>query len=119
MVSSGFQRALDTVNSVQGNHDNLPNNSELPEADRELSTTLYYVLTMCTRERAMRVIQQATPGTGYLAWWRLKREMQPICQGRYLGVLQSVLNLKFVDEATSLDTLQYWERLGLHIRAAE
>ena len=39
---------------------------------KRLSTSLHHILTMTTKGKALRVVQQADPGNGYLAWWRLR-----------------------------------------------
>ena len=62
---------------------------------KRLSISLHHILTMTTKEKALRVVQQADPGNGYLAWWRLRTEMVPQVRGRLLGVLQALLAVSF------------------------
>ena len=77
---------------------------------KRLSTSLHHILTMTTKGKALRVVQQADPGNGYLAWWRLRTEMVPQVSGRLLGVLQTLLSVRFESEDRLLVELNEWER---------
>ena len=65
---------------------------------RRLSISLHYILTMTTKRKARRVVQQADLGNGYLAWWRLRTEMVPQVRNRLLGVLPTLLAVRFESE---------------------
>ena len=65
---------------------------------------------MTTKGKALRVVQQADPGHGYMAWWRLRTEMVPQVRGRLLGVLQTLLAVKVESEERLLVELNEWER---------
>ena len=62
---------------------------------KRLSISLHHIMTMTTKGKALRVVQQADPGNGYLVWWRLRTEMVPQARGRLLGVLQTLLAVRF------------------------
>ena len=53
---------------------------------------------MTTKGQALRVVQQADPGNGHMAWWRLRTEMVPQVRGRLLGALQTLLAVRFESE---------------------
>ena len=77
---------------------------------RRLSTSLHHILTMTTKGKALRVVQQTDPGNGYMACWRLRTEMVPQVRGRLLGVLQTLLAVRFECEDRLLVELNEWER---------
>ena len=77
---------------------------------KRLSTSLHHILTMTTKGKALRVVQQADPGNGYLAWWRLRTEMVPQVRSRLLGVLQTLLSVRFESKDRLLVELNEWER---------
>ena len=81
------------------------------EENKEMSRALYHVLTMSTKDRALKIIQGTEFGSGYLAWRKLRKEMQPKCQERYLGMLQQIMQLRFNEESRILEVLQDWERM--------
>ena len=77
---------------------------------RRHSTSLHHILTMTTKGKALRVVQQADPGNGYMACWRLRTEIVSQVRGRLLGVLQTLLAVRFESEDRLLVELNEWER---------
>jgi hypothetical protein len=71
----------------------------------QLSSTLYHVLSMTTKGEALRIAQSIDEGAGYMAWWKLRMEMEPRVQTRMLGILTS-----FTEESRILDDLAEWEK---------
>ena len=65
---------------------------------------------MTTRDKALRCVQAVEDSNGYLAWHRLKAELVPLIQSRFLGMLQSLLQVSFKSEESVLDLLSDWER---------
>ena len=96
-------KALDKCTKEQ--EDQLHNDKLDTDVLRRLSTTMYHVLTMSTRERALRLIQQVPPGEGFVAWKRIQSEMQPRSQERYLGMLQSIITFRMDSEEKAMDKL--------------
>ena len=76
----------------------------------QLSMTLYHVLSMTTKGKALRIVQSVDEGNGYWAWWKLRMELESQVETRMLGILTNLLAVKFQDEARLLDDLAEWEK---------
>ena len=72
-----------------------------------------HVWTMTTKGKALRVVQQADLGNGYLAWLRLRDGNGSSSCGRLLGVLQTLLAVRFWER----NVLLYEQQSGEDKRA--
>ncbi len=70
----------------------------VPEHE-QLSNTLHHVLSRTTKGKALRIVQNIDEGCSYLAWWKLRVEMEPRAQTRALGILTSLLSVRFTEES--------------------
>jgi len=67
-------------------------NIQMSSEHQHLSETLYYVLAMVLKGRALRMLMSVGQGEGIEAWRVLVRHYEPEAGGRLLGFLASVLN---------------------------
>jgi hypothetical protein len=68
------------------------NNNQLSMEHRQLSETLYYVLAMLLKGRALRLLMSVGQGQGLEGWRTLVRHFEPESSGRLLGFLSAILN---------------------------
>ena len=68
-------------------------NTGLTEAERGMSTQLYYVLVLLTKGRALDKVQAAGEGEGLVAWRLLHAQWEPAVVSRYVGMLMQLLAL--------------------------
>ena len=65
--------------------------SVMDSRQRVLCETLYYVLAMILKQKALRLLMGVEPGNGFEGWRVLVRTMEPTAAGRHLGLLSQVL----------------------------
>ena len=110
-ISTDYQRILKVIEAAS-TVDELASlsMSAMDERHQSLSASLHHILTMTTRDKALRCVQAVEDSNGYLAWHRLKAELVPLIQSRFLGMLQGLLQVSFKSEESVLDLLSDWER---------
>ena len=88
VLSSDLARLMD-----QAEAEPLPlNNNQLSMEHRQLSETLYYVLAMLLKGRALRLLMSVGQGQGLEGWRTLVRHFEPESSRRLLGFLSAILN---------------------------
>ena len=107
-VNQGFRNALKMIDMFT--EENKNQLMTLGVEHTQLSMTLYHVLSMTPKCKALRIVQSVEEGHGYWAWWKLMMEREPQFQTRMLGILTNLLAVKFHDEARLLDDLAEWEK---------
>ena len=107
-VNTKYRPALKLIDTLMEQDRNQMLN--LGPDHEQLSTTLYRVLSMTTKGKALRIVQSIDEGAGYMAWWKLRMEMEPRVQTRMLGILTSLLSVRFTEESRILDDLAEWEK---------
>ena len=84
---------------------------------RQLSETLYYMMTLVLKHRALRLLMGCEPGNGFESWRLLVKTLEPQAAGRHLRTLAQVLSPELganlsgpqgLEERFS-DLLQTWE----------
>ena len=104
--------------------------------DPALSSQLYYILVMITRQQALTLVTNSGPQEGFLAWQRLIEHFEPTAKTRQAGQLLSLLSWNFSHgdvqnqmelfdaaahkyEQRSADTLSDAMRVGIALRQME
>ena len=67
-------------------------NDDLGEEDLRHSITLYFVLALLLKGKALGILQSCAENAGLDAWKRLTHEFEPKVAGRFQGMLNSLLN---------------------------
>ena len=93
--------------------------AQLPPAHLQVAGTLHHCLTMLCRDRALRVVQATEAGNGVFTWRRLRDEIQPRIESRYLGMIRRIASWTSTAERDSevLAEVQEWEREKLEYEA--
>jgi hypothetical protein len=90
--------------------------SNMSQQQRVLSETLYYVLALVLKQRALRLLMGVEPGNGFEGWRQLVKLLEPTAAGRHLGLLSQVLA---PDLGSNLSAQAGLERFGDMLQAWE
>eukprot|EP00971_Amphidinium_carterae_P087465 1730551-Amphidinium_carterae.1 len=91
-------------------------NEAMDPSDRGLSTQLYYMLVMSTKNTALDLTLNAGELQGFSAWHALVQRFEPEVTTRYAGALMTLLGFQFngTDFVSQLETferdMRQWER---------
>ena len=103
-VSSDLRMIMS--NAVISQTDTECLNINLSQAQRSLSTQLYYMLVLQTENTALRLLEHAGDNEGAYGWRGLVQEYEPDTAGRHASLLLEILSYEFSDDTRgSLDTL--------------
>ena len=85
------------------------NNAVLSNADKKLSSSLYYVLglTMTYESKSLKIVRNVAVGEGAIALHKLLAECQPDIVNRHLGLLMSTMKwlIRATDSVTAINEL--------------
>ena len=85
------------------------NNAVLSNADKKLSSSLYYVLglTMTDESKSLKMVRNVAVGEGAIALHKLLAECQPDIVNRHLGLLMSTMKwlIRATDSVTAINEL--------------
>ncbi len=70
-------------------------NDTLPVKMQRRSRTLYYMLVLQVKGKALEICRSVVAGHGYDAWRRLRQEYEPDAAGRHMGMLMSIITPNF------------------------
>ena len=84
----------------------------LTPEETQLSTQLFYMLVLLSKDRALALIRNCPENNGAEVWRRLVWEFEPSVGVRYTTILQALLRRKFGDgdEADLVNELKTFER---------
>jgi len=102
-IDSRYQEIFERVeNSVEP-----LNNNDLDGVNRHLSTQLYYILVVLSRDKAQDKIRKITAGEGFEVWRNISLDYDPKVRTRRVALLIKVLTTKFGgDIGQSLDQFE-------------
>jgi len=98
-VFKGFMVAIDSryqeIFERVENADAPVSNRDLDPANRHLSTQLYYILVMLSRDKAQDKIKKIAAGEGFEVWRNISLDYDPKVRTRRVALLIKVLTAKF------------------------
>ena len=69
----------------------MPSTTDMDAQVHQRARALYRILVQCCRGRARKMAMGTTEKNGYALWYILKREYEPVVQGRYQTMLMALL----------------------------
>ena len=85
--------------------------------DKQMDNQLYFILAMLLEGRAQDKVGLVGAGQGLLLWKKLTHEYESKALARQAGLLQSILNFRFV-EGDMMNSLERFERQVKHYNSA-
>ena len=104
------KKLKDLMDEAVGSATPVPNTLIRDDADKGLSTQLYYMLALCTSDVALARVENAAEGDGLELWRGFCSYYEPKVASRYAGMLNKLLQFDFGSDREILDRIEVWEK---------